>query len=90
VEELDVQKVSMITSWQPPSRAQRTNPLAIAALACGIVQFCGVWPAGIAAIILGHRARGKIRRNREVGYGMATAGVIPGYTGIAPWASSGL
>jgi hypothetical protein len=56
----------------------RTNSLAVAALVCGIVQFC-VPPACLIAIILGHKARSQIRRTREGGYGIATAGLILGY-----------
>lgn len=66
----------------PASRTSRTNPFAIAALVCGIVQF-GVPPACIAAIVLGHRARRQIRQTGEGGYGIATAGLIIGYFMIA-------
>lgn len=62
----------------PAALAHRTNPLAIAALVCGIVQFA--FPlAFIAAIILGHKARQQIRRTGEEGYGLATAGLVLGY-----------
>ena len=67
----------------PSSRTQRTNPLAIAALVCGIVQFCGLFPAGIVAIILGHKAKRQIRQTGEHGHGLAKAGLILGYIGIA-------
>ncbi len=66
----------------PASRTSRTNPFAIAALVCGIVQF-GLPPACIAAIILGHKARRQIRQTGEDGQGMATAGLILGYFVIA-------
>ncbi len=65
-----------------PPRAQRTNPYAIASLICGIIQFVGVLPAGIIAIVLGHVARREIRRTGEDGYGMAKAGLILGYVGV--------
>lgn len=64
------------------SRAQRANRFAIAALACGIVQFCGAPPAGIAAIFLGHKALRQIRRTGESGHGMAKTGLILGYVGL--------
>lgn len=64
-------------------RAQRTNPFAIAALVCGIVQFCGAFPAGIVAIFLGHKALRQIRQTGEDGYGMAKAGLILGYLGLS-------
>jgi hypothetical protein len=69
--------------WAPAPRAQRTNPLAIAALVCGIVQFCGLFPAGIVAIIFGHLARRQIRRTGEQGWGLAKAGLILGYLVLA-------
>jgi hypothetical protein len=37
----------------------------------------------IPAVILGHVARGQIRRNGERGDGMATAGLVLGWVGIA-------
>jgi hypothetical protein len=72
----------MTTTEPPPSTARRTSGLAIAALVCGIVQFAGVFPAGIAAIILGHLALRAIRRTGEDGYGLAKAGLILGYIGL--------
>jgi Domain of unknown function (DUF4190) len=73
----------MITSNRTrPSRAWRTNPLAVAALVCGIIQFFGLFPAGIVAIIIGHLARRQIRRTGQEGYGLAKAGLILGYVGI--------
>jgi hypothetical protein len=62
--------------------APRTNGLAIAALACGIGGFF-VFPASIAAVVLGHIARREIAQTREAGSGMARAGLILGYIGIA-------
>jgi hypothetical protein len=59
-----------------------TNSLAIAALVCGIGQAVLWLPAGIAAVVLGHMARGQIRRTGENGSGMALAGLILGYIGI--------
>ena len=60
---------------------QRTNPWAVAALVCGIVQFC-IPPGAILAIVFGHIARREIRRTGENGRGMATAGLILGYVGL--------
>ena len=62
----------------------RINPLANAALICGILQFGYLFYkpfalAGIAAIILGHMAIRQIRRSGERGYGQAKAGLILGY-----------
>jgi Domain of unknown function (DUF4190) len=55
------------------TQTERTSSLAIAALVCGVIQFCGLFPAGIAAVVLGHLARRKIRRTGERGRGLATA-----------------
>jgi hypothetical protein len=63
-------------------RAQRTSPAAIGALVCGILTFCGAAPAGIVAIILGHKALRQIRRTGEAGYGLAKVGLILGYLGL--------
>jgi len=65
-----------------------TNPLANAALVCGIVQFGYLFYkplalAGIAAIILGHIAIRQIRRSGEGGYRQAKAGLILGYVMLA-------
>ena len=62
--------------WQPI-----TNRMAIASLVCGLGQLVAGFPAGIAAIILGHLARRRIRETGERGGGMAAAGLIIGYVG---------
>jgi hypothetical protein len=60
-----------------------TSGKAIASLITGIF-FCFL-PCAIAAVILGHNSRGEIRRSggRIQGKGMALAGLILGYLGIA-------
>ncbi|HVB44315.1 MAG TPA: DUF1707 and DUF4190 domain-containing protein [Streptosporangiaceae bacterium] len=63
--------------------ARGTNSLAIASLACGICQVPFLLLAGVPAIVLGHRARGQIRQTGEDGAGLAKAGLILGYTGVA-------
>jgi uncharacterized membrane protein len=61
----------------------RTNPLAIASLVCGIGQpFTGMLST-IPAIVLGHMARREIRRTGEDGTGLATVGLVLGWTGFA-------
>jgi hypothetical protein len=60
-----------------------TNGMAVAALICGIGQLMLGFPAGIAAIVLGHKARRRIRQTGERGDGMALAGLILGYIGTA-------
>jgi uncharacterized membrane protein len=60
----------------------RTNGLAIASLACGLAQFV-VGPLGtIPAIVLGHLARGQIRRSGQQGAGMALAGLMLGWAAV--------
>lgn len=66
--------------------ALRTNGLAIASLVCGILGLCtGI--VSIVAVIFGHISLGQIKRsgNMEQGRGMAIAGLILGYIGIAGW-----
>ena len=69
-------------AWPAPS-AERTNALAVASLACGIGQLLVWFPASIAAIVLGHKARSQIRQTGEQGDGLARAGLILGYLGLA-------
>ena len=72
----------MQTNEWGPSQPLRTNPLAKAALVCGIAGFVA-FPVAIAAIILGHRARHAIRRTGENGRGPATTGLTLGYIALA-------
>lgn len=68
---------------QAPVTAEHTNGKAIASLVCGIGQFVIGGPiAAIAAVILGHQARRRIRETGERGDGMARAGLILGYIGL--------
>jgi peptidyl-prolyl cis-trans isomerase B (cyclophilin B) len=74
--------------WPQTASAIRTNPLAIAALVCGIAQFGYLFykplaVAAIAAIVLGHIAIRQIRRSGDGGYGLARAGLILGYIVLA-------
>ena len=62
----------------------RNNGLAIASLVCGLFfWFYGV--PGIVAIVFGHVARRQIKRSdgQQTGGGMATAGLVLGYLGVA-------
>lgn len=63
-----------------------TNGLAIGSLVCGILEFFTLGLAAIPAVILGHLARGQIRRTGERGDGMAIAGLILGWMAIGGWA----
>jgi hypothetical protein len=73
-------------AWQPqpmPGGPGTTNGMAVAAMVCGIVQFCGLWFLGtIPALVLGYMARKQIRQTGEQGDGMATAGIILGWVGV--------
>jgi Domain of unknown function (DUF4190)/Domain of unknown function (DUF1707) len=62
---------------------RRTNGLAVASLACGVGQVFFWFLAAIPAVVLGHMARRQIRRTGEDGAGMALAGLILGWIGIA-------
>ncbi|RSN54682.1 DUF4190 domain-containing protein [Actinomadura sp. WAC 06369] len=70
--------------YGPPS-APPTNGMATASMVCGLIGivFCGF--TSILAIIFGHVAQSQIRRTREGGSGMATAGLVMGYIVTAIW-----
>jgi type IV pilus assembly protein PilA len=61
----------------------QTSGTAIASLICGLLFF--FFPSALAAVILGHLSLGEIRRSagRLAGQGMATAGLVLGYIGLA-------
>jgi Domain of unknown function (DUF4190)/Domain of unknown function (DUF1707) len=66
---------------QPP-----TSGVAVASLICGIAEFFTLGIAAVPAVILGHVARTNIKRTGERGDGLAIAGLVLGYLGIACWA----
>ena len=59
-----------------------TNGLAIASLFCGLAQLAFGPLATIPAIVLGHMARGQIRRTGEQGAGLALAGLVLGWGAV--------
>jgi len=62
----------------------RTNSAAVASLVFGIASwFVCPFVGGVVAVILGHVARGQIRRTGEGGGGLAIAGLILGYFHVA-------
>ena len=69
-------------AWYPVP-VPRTNPLAIASLACGLAQPFTMGLTMIPAVVLGHAAHSQIRRTGERGSGLATAGLVLGWLGIA-------
>lgn len=66
-----------------PAR-QRTNPLALASLLCGIAEFFTFGFSAIPAIVLGHAARRQIRQTGDAGASMAACGLALGYVVIVP------
>ena len=78
----DALAFGMPASPQPPGQAH-TSGKAVASLVCGILFF--FFPSAIAAIILGHLSLSEIRKSggRLVGDGMAIAGLVLGYIGLA-------
>jgi len=66
-------------AWQAPGNSNK----AIASLVSGVLFMCA--PASIAAIVLGHLALVDIKRaaGRMAGKGMAIAGLVLGYAGLA-------
>ena len=64
---------------------RKTNGLAVASLVLSIVGFLWILPlvGSVAGAIMGHIALGQIKRTGEGGRGMALAGVIIGWAGVA-------
>ncbi len=72
------------SAWQtPPAQYQRTNGMAVASLVLGVLFCFGV--TAILAVIFGNIALGKIADSggAEKGRGLAIAGVVLGWVGIA-------
>ncbi len=61
-----------------------TSSLAVAALVCGAAEFVTFGLTAIPAVILGHMARGQIRRTGEHGSGPGLVGPDPGLGGDHP------
>src|SRR5256885_16926191 len=66
-----------------PEAPAETSGKAIASLVCGLFLFA--FPLSILAIILGHLSLSEIRKSagRLQGHGLAMAGLVLGYLGIA-------
>lgn len=58
-----------------------TNGYAIASLVLSLVFACGI--GSILAVVFGYRARREIAERGQEGSGMATAGIVIGWIGIA-------
>lgn len=59
------------------------NNLAVGSLVCSLCGF--IPPATIAAVVMGHVARHQIRQRGQRGDGVAIAGLVIGYLGVALW-----
>ncbi len=66
---------------------EKRTGLAIASLVLSILGMVSYGITSIVGIILGHMAKGKIKKSPQIygGDGMATAGLILGYLVIAGW-----
>jgi len=64
---------------------RRTNGLAIASMILSIIGFLWILPlvGSLAGAIMGHISLGQIKRTGEGGRGMALAGIIVGWAGLA-------
>jgi hypothetical protein len=71
------------TNTGPPDPG--TNGLSIASLILGIVWLSGLGSLG--AVIFGHVAHSQIKRTGQRGRGLATAGLLLGYLGLAATAA---
>jgi hypothetical protein len=67
--------------FQPVPAGQRTNGMAIASLVLGIVWLW--WLGSILALIFGYIALGQIKKQHEGGRGIAIAGIVLGWVGVA-------
>ena len=63
----------------PPART--TNGMAIASMVLGIVWV--YWIGSVLALIFGYVALNEIRRTKQAGEGMAVAGIVLGWIGVA-------
>jgi uncharacterized membrane protein len=79
-----------LPAQMPPShpayRSAGTNSLAVASLVFGVAEFFTAGLTAVPAVVLGHKARRQIRMTGEQGSGMATAGLILGWTAIGLFA----
>ncbi|RMB72370.1 DUF4190 domain-containing protein [Rhodococcus sp. SBT000017] len=71
-----LREYSPATGYSTVQTSYGTNTTAVLSLVFGL------FGSGIIAVVLGHVARGQIRRSGERGSGMATAGLILGYVAI--------
>jgi hypothetical protein len=68
-----------------PAMRPPLNGLAVGSLVTSIVGLLFP-PATVAGVIMGHAARGQVRRTGQRGDGVAIGGLVVGYIGLAFWA----
>ena len=72
-------------NWGPGgfgvATAQGTNGMAIASLVLGVLWL--YWLGSVLALVFGYVARSQIRRTGQQGAGLALAGIILGWIGVA-------
>lgn len=79
---------AQMTPYRPAAghmSAGHTNPLAARSLGFGLGQIFLPFVGAVVAVVCGHVAKGQIRRTGEGGAGLATAGIVLGYLGLAFW-----
>jgi hypothetical protein len=64
-----------------PPPTPGTNGMAIASLVLGIIWI--YWLGSVLALVFGYIARKQIRERGEAGSGLATAGIVLGWIGVA-------
>lgn len=64
-----------------PGAQVGTNGLAIASMVLGILWLW--WVGSVLAVVFGHISLGQIKRTGQSGRGMAVAGLVLGYLGVA-------
>ena len=72
--------------FAPVPVRRRTNGMAQASLGLGLAQLCTLGLTAVPALICGYVAKSQIRRQDEEGDGLATAGIVLGWIGVALWA----
>jgi hypothetical protein len=75
-----------VAPYQPITgltHVERTSPAAICSLGFGILSLFPL--SAVAAVACGHAAKRQIKRTGERGDGLATAGLVLGYLGLAFW-----
>lgn len=77
-----IQPTFAVQPYQPYYPVQKsTNGLAIGSLVCSLFWF--FWVGSVVGVIFGHVSLAQIRRNHEEGTGLAVAGLVIGYLGLA-------